>query len=75
MSKTYSRGEVASHNKPEDIWIVIDSEVFNVSAFQDEHPGGKKIMQGVAGQDATKKFKKYHREAILNKYKDELLVG
>ena len=32
-------------------------------------------MQGVAGQDATKKFKKYHREAILNKYKDELLVG
>ena len=32
-------------------------------------------MQGVAGKDATKKFKKYHRDAILNKYKEELQVG
>jgi hypothetical protein len=32
-------------------------------------------MQAVAGKDATKKFKRYHRDAILNKYKAELLVG
>jgi cytochrome b involved in lipid metabolism len=41
MPKTFTRREVASHNQPEDIWIVIDNEVFNVSTFQDEHPGGK----------------------------------
>jgi hypothetical protein len=32
-------------------------------------------MQGVGGKDATKKFQKYHREAILNKYREELQVG
>jgi hypothetical protein len=33
------------------------------------------VLKGVAGKDATKQFKKYHREAILNKYKEELQVG
>jgi hypothetical protein len=32
-------------------------------------------LKGVAGKDATKQFKKYHREAILDKYKEELQVG
>lgn len=33
------------------------------------------VMQTVAGKDATKQFNKYHREAILNKYKPDLQVG
>lgn len=33
------------------------------------------VLLDVAGQDATKKFKKYHRLAILNQYKDRFLVG
>jgi hypothetical protein len=37
--------------------------------------GGKKILQRVAGKDATKQFWKYHNEGILKKYQDKLLVG
>lgn len=37
--------------------------------------GGKKILQRVAGKDATKQFWKYHNEAILKKYKGKLQVG
>lgn len=33
------------------------------------------VLQVVAGRDATKQFKKYHREAILNQYKEKLQVG
>lgn len=32
-------------------------------------------MAGVAGKDATKKFDKYHRRGILEKYKKNLKVG
>jgi hypothetical protein len=32
-------------------------------------------MAGVAGKDATKKYDKYHRRAILDQYKPKLRVG
>lgn len=38
-------------------------------------PGGKKILQKVAGKDASKQFWKYHNEGILKKYQKQLLVG
>ncbi|PGH11988.1 hypothetical protein AJ79_04575 [Helicocarpus griseus UAMH5409] len=74
-SKSFSKKEVSSHNKDGDLWIIIEQEVYDVSKFQDEHPGGKKILLGVAGNDATKKFHKYHRQSILDKYKSGLVVG
>lgn len=37
--------------------------------------GGKKILQRVAGKDASKIFWKYHNEGILKKYKGKLQVG
>jgi hypothetical protein len=42
MSKTFTRSDVASHSKPDDLWIIISSEVFNISTFQHDHPGGNK---------------------------------
>ncbi|KAK3701686.1 hypothetical protein LTR37_015339 [Vermiconidia calcicola] len=75
MSSTYSVSEVASHNKPASLWIIVDDDVYDISKFQDEHPGGKKILQRVAGKDASKHFWKYHNESILRKYKKDLQVG
>lgn len=37
--------------------------------------GGKKILQRVAGKDASKQFWKYHNEGVLKKYQKQLLVG
>jgi hypothetical protein len=37
--------------------------------------GGKKILQRVAGKDASKQFWKYHNEGILKKYHKQLCVG
>ncbi len=39
MSKTFSEGEVASHNKPGSLWIVIDGDVYDLTKFQEDHPG------------------------------------
>jgi cytochrome b involved in lipid metabolism len=44
------------HNKKEDLWIVINGKVLNVSAFADNHPGGPAILLARSGDDATRGF-------------------
>ena len=44
MSQTFSTADVSSHNKPHDLWIIVDQDVYDLTKFQDEHPGGKKSM-------------------------------
>ncbi|KAB5526394.1 acyl-CoA dehydrogenase/oxidase [Coniochaeta sp. 2T2.1] len=75
MSKTFTQSDVSSHNKPDSLWIVVDGDVYDLTKFQDDHPGGKKILQRVAGKDASKQFWKYHNEGILKKYQKQLQVG
>lgn len=75
MSKVFAASDVASHNKPDDLYITVDGDVFDLTTFQDDHPGGNKILQRVAGKDASKQFWEYHNEGILAKYRARLQVG
>jgi alkylation response protein AidB-like acyl-CoA dehydrogenase len=75
MSQTFTKDDVASHNKTDNLWIIVDDDVYDLTKFQDDHPGGKKILQRVAGKDASKQFWKYHNAGILKKYKSQLQVG
>ncbi|KAJ6190015.1 cytochrome b5 [Penicillium mononematosum] len=75
LTITHSPEEVSKHNHAADMWIIIDREVYDLSQFANEHPGGMKILLSVAGKDATKQFRRYHRDAILNRFKNQLQVG
>lgn len=44
MSGTFSTSDVQAHSKPDDLWIIVDQDVYDLTKFQDEHPGGKKSM-------------------------------
>ena len=39
MSKTFTKDDVASHSKTDNLWVVIDEDVYDLTGFQDEHPG------------------------------------
>ena len=39
MSKTFSQGDVAAHKKPDDLWVIVDEDVYDLTKFQTEHPG------------------------------------
>ncbi|KID91763.1 acyl-CoA dehydrogenase [Metarhizium guizhouense ARSEF 977] len=75
MSKVFSTSDVASHNKGDDMYIIVDGDVYDPPIFPAVAISGKKILQRVAGKDASKIFWKYHNEGILKKYKGKLQVG
>lgn len=67
--RTFNEEEIEKHNSADDCWVVVDGEVYDVTKFLDEHPGGKKILLKEAGKDASKVFHKFHdAAAVLRKY-------
>jgi cytochrome b involved in lipid metabolism len=45
--KTFTVEEVAHHNQPSDLWIIVKDQVYDVSKFSKEHPGGKRVLEKV----------------------------
>ncbi|QSS64532.1 hypothetical protein I7I51_01600 [Histoplasma capsulatum] len=45
MSGGFSADAVSAHNTPDNLWIIIDEDVYDLTKFQDEHPGGKKTSR------------------------------
>ncbi|CAE8722607.1 unnamed protein product, partial [Polarella glacialis] len=48
-----SQAEVARHSSPESVWIIIDSQVYDVTSWLKDHPGGEVLLLAFAGRDAT----------------------
>jgi cytochrome b involved in lipid metabolism len=64
-TRLISAGEVSEHNNQEDLWIIVNGQVFDITVYQHEHPGGEKVFKKVAGTDATKQFLKNHKFSTL----------
>ncbi len=51
MSKEFSTKDVSEHNTVDKgLYIIVDSDVYEMSSFVDEHPGGAKILKRVGGK-------------------------
>lgn len=53
---SYTMAEVAGHNNEDDCWLVIDSNVYDVSGYLDDHPPGAESIIRNCGADATSGF-------------------
>lgn len=49
----YTWQEIQRHNQEADQWLVINRKVYNVSSWADRHPGGRRVLNHYAGEDAT----------------------
>jgi len=68
MKAPLTREEVSRHSTEDNLWIIIDHKIYDVSDFIDAHPGGSVVLAQVAGQDATQAFYNLHRHEVLQQY-------
>lgn len=69
--------EVAKHNsRSTGVWVVINSEIYDLTSFLDTHPGGSKIILANAGKDVTDLFTPVHpSNAISESLTPDQFVG
>lgn len=52
----YTLKEVSEKNNRNSIWLIIHNNVYDVTKFLNEHPGGEEVLLELAGKDATENF-------------------
>lgn len=52
--------EVRRHNMEDDVWMVLENKVYDLTDYIWEHPGGPKYITSNAGMDATDPFTAVH---------------
>ena len=61
----FAWNDIKSHNKHDDLWVVVRGMVLNVTDFLPSHPGGPAIMQGAEGTDAESLFTQFHQPTTV----------
>lgn len=52
--------DVAAHNTPTDCWTIIKSDVYDLTSYIQQHPGGAGALTNLCGIDATSAFESQH---------------
>lgn len=71
----YSLQQVAEHNSKDDCWLVYNDKVYDVTDFSRKHPGGHKVIAGLAGTDATDHIHQFHPQWVIEKALPTYFVG
>ncbi|OGE49935.1 hypothetical protein PENARI_c019G10393 [Penicillium arizonense] len=60
-----TQSEVSKHNSDESCWVILYGNVYDVTDFLDNHPGGAQAILRFAGRDATEDFDLIHPPETL----------
>ncbi|XP_045451829.1 cytochrome b5-like isoform X2 [Melitaea cinxia] len=56
MTQVIALEEVKKHRSKSSVWIIIHNDIYDVSKFLEEHPGGEDALLEYAGKDGTQGF-------------------
>ena len=73
--KFINKATLAKHDKREDVWLSINSKVYNVTKYLEDHPGGEEVLLDRAGKDATEDFEDVGHSNQARKELDNFEVG
>eukprot|EP00927_Polykrikos_kofoidii_P031229 TRINITY_DN2688_c0_g1_i1.p1 TRINITY_DN2688_c0_g1~~TRINITY_DN2688_c0_g1_i1.p1 ORF type:complete len:587 (-),score=85.99 TRINITY_DN2688_c0_g1_i1:59-1756(-) len=60
----FTMAEVANHCSRDDLWIIVDERVYDITSFVSKHPGGDLPLVNMAGKDCTDVFANYHEARV-----------
>ncbi|KAI0278868.1 cytochrome b5 [Russula aff. rugulosa BPL654] len=55
-NKVITLADLREHTTKDSIWVLLKGNVYDVTKFIDEHPGGDEVILAEAGKDATEAF-------------------
>lgn len=73
--KQFKRSEIAERKTKKDAVFVIDNEVYDVTKFMDDHPGGHEVLLNAAGQDASEDFHDIGHSLDAKELMKKFLIG
>ncbi|KAE8365726.1 FMN-dependent dehydrogenase-domain-containing protein [Aspergillus caelatus] len=73
MTRKVSTREITQHAQADDIWIVVNGKVYDVTTFAPEHPGGADVIYHFAGRDASEKYNSTHSPALIKDIDDRII--
>ncbi|KAF8070366.1 fumarate reductase [Lyophyllum atratum] len=59
----------------DDVWVVVNGEVLDVTKFLPDHPGGENAILLYAGRDATEEFNMLHDPKVIPRYAPDAVIG
>ncbi|CAN0067796.1 cytochrome b5-like [Lampetra fluviatilis] len=72
----YRRADVKLHNDTASgTWIILHDNVYDVSSFLDQHPGGEEVLLEQAGGDGTESFEDVGHSRDARELLPQYLVG
>jgi cytochrome b involved in lipid metabolism len=74
VDKLISLTELAKHQAPENCWVAIRGNAYDLSAYLPEHPTQPDILQPWCGKEATEAYNTKTKGRPHSTYADELLV-
>ncbi|CAK9810428.1 Cytochrome b5 [Anthophora plagiata] len=73
-NKVYTREEVAKHTDKDDLWLIINRKVYDVSKFN-SHPGGEEVLIEQGGQDSTEQFEDIGHSSDARELMESFKIG
>jgi len=74
-----SYNTLQQHATVDNMWMAIHGNVYNVTGFAKQHPGGATILESLAGRDATAEFDLVHSQQLLQRFHNDpvqsLVIG
>ena len=74
VDKSVSPTELAKHTAPENCWVAIRGNVYDLSTYLPEHPSQPDILLPWCGKEATEAYNTKTKGRPHSPYADELLV-
>jgi cytochrome b involved in lipid metabolism len=76
---TYTKAQVALHDTSNSCWTSINGNVYDLTAWIPNHPGGEAHIESLCGNDGTSAFEAQHADsaeanAVLATFKIGTLV-
>jgi len=71
-----SNSEIKTHNSKSDCWSIVNGNVYNLTSYVQNHPGGASVIANICGKDGSKAFINQHNsQSKPNNVLDSFLLG